>query len=106
MLFNKLLYIAHDKDEQYDGGQDEAYINTRPLREFHAFAGISFLNEVLPAPAIAAGTEQQVSQASQGKQVIGDDEVLQFLNRGACAQWSNCAPDIKAENTGQGKQKD
>ena len=48
MLFNKLLYIAHDKDEQYDGGQDEAYINTRPLRELHALAGIGFLNEALP----------------------------------------------------------
>ena len=55
MLFNKLLYIAHDKDEQYDGGQDEAYINTRPLRELHALAGIGFLNEALPAPAVAAG---------------------------------------------------
>ena len=61
MLFNKLLYIAHDKNEQYDGGQDEAYINTRPLRELHTLAGIGFLNEALPAPAIAAGTEQQVS---------------------------------------------
>ena len=99
MLFNKLLYIAHDKNEQYDGGQDEAYINTRPLRELHTLAGIGFLNEALPAPAIAAGTEQQVSQASQGKQVIGDDEILQILNRGACAQRSNCAPDIEAENT-------
>ena len=59
MLFNKLLYIAHDKNEQYDGGQDEAYINTRPLRELHALAGISFLNEVLPAPAIAAGTDPE-----------------------------------------------
>ena len=106
MLFNKLLYIAHDKNEQYDGGQDEAYINTRPLRELHTLAGIGFLNEALPAPAIAAGTEQQVSQASQGKQVIGDDEILQILNRGACAQRSNCAPDIEAENTGQGEQQD
>ena len=30
----------------------------------------------------------------------------QILNRGACAQRSNCAPDIEAENTGQGEQQD
>ena len=101
MLFNKLLYIAHDKNEQYDGGQDEAYINTRPLRELHALTGVGFLNEALPAPAVAAGTEQQVSQASQGKQVIGDDEILQILNRTTRAQRLEAAPQIETQRARQ-----
>ena len=83
MLFNKLLYIAHDKNEQYDGGQDEAYINTRPLRELHTLAGIGFLNEALPAPAVAACAKQQIYQGTERQEQVAYQKIFQVKHRPA-----------------------
>ena len=63
-LFNKFLYISHDKDKQYNGRKDKAYINAGPLREFGAFAGVGFRNKIFPAPAVTAGTKQKITEAS------------------------------------------
>lgn len=105
MLFlrRKFLPIPHHKNKQHNQRQNIAHIEPCPLWEPNAFAGVGFGDEVIPAPAVAAGTEEQVYQASQGQQVVGDKEVLQVLDSAAGTQGSDAAPDIEAQHAGYGQ---
>ena len=100
----KFLIIAHNKNEQDDQRQNIGNVNARPGGEFYALAGVGFCQEVFPAPAVSAGTEQQIDHAAQGQEVVGNNEVLEILNRGASAHRLETGPDVEAEYAGQGQE--
>lgn len=56
-----------------------------------------------PQP-VSAGTEQQIDHAAQGQEVVGNNEVLEILNRGASAHRLETGPDVEAEYAGQGQE--
>lgn len=102
---SEFLNIAHHKDEQDDQRQADAEIITGPGREFDTLSGVRFSQEIFPAPAVAAGTEEQIADTSQRQQVIGYDKVLQILNGASFSQRSKSAPEIKAQHAGKGQDK-
>ena len=77
-LCEKSCDISSDEDEQYKKRQKPCHIQSRPFRELHTGTGIRLVREVLPAPAVLAGTEEQVYHAAQREQVVAYDEVFQI----------------------------
>ena len=75
-----------------------------PFGEANALAGVNLFDELIPAPAIAGGAEGQEHQAAQRQDVVADKEVLQVQHAGAFAKRLEAAPDVEAENAGQGQQ--
>ena len=96
-LTEKLIVITHYKNEKHNKGQYIGKIRTCPFGEFESVSGICFLNEVVPAPAVAGDTEQKINKASKWKQVVGDNKIFQILNGAACAKWLNAAPYIETK---------
>ncbi len=90
----ELVPVAHDEDDEHQKGQHIAEIGTEPGGEADALAGVRLGQEVVPAPAVLGDAEEQVHQAAQGEQVVGEDEVLQVHDHGAVAQ------GIEAATTG------
>lgn len=96
--------IAVKEDVEYNHRQNVGCIKTHPFREADALTGINLFNEFVPAPAIASGAEGQEDEAAQRQDVVADEEVFQIKHAGAFAQRLKAAPDIEAENAGQGQQ--
>ena len=69
------LEVHGDDDE----GQDPGHVELRHAigRHLEAFAGIDFGDEVLEAPAVLAGAEEDEGQRAEGQQVVRDDEVFE-----------------------------
>ena len=105
-LSNKFTPISLHKDKQYDQWQNIGYIESCPTRELDSTSCIRFFLELIPAPTIAACTEQKVDQASDWKQVITYNKVLKILNIASCSQRHEAAPYVESENTWKGKYND
>ena len=105
-LSNKFTPISLYKDEQNDQWKNVGNITSRPSRELDSASCICFLLELIPAPSIAACTEQKVDQASDRKQVITYNKVLEILNIASCSQRHEAAPYVESKNTWKGKYND
>ena len=84
-FFHSLLMeetqVSHKENQKYDHGKDIAYIKSCPGGEFNPFPCICFLHEIPEAPAVPAGTEQKIYQASERKQVVADQKILKIKDR-------------------------
>lgn len=74
-----------------------------PFWKFNTVSKIRLFDEVVPSPSIAGNAEQQVNKASKGKQVVGDNEVLQVLNGASCAKRLKTAPYIESKHAWHGQ---
>ena len=101
----KILNIAHHKDDQHDEGQQDGVIPAQRGGETHALALIGLGQEVLIPPAVPGRqtAEQQVNHGAKRKQVVSDYEVFQFHN--AHAKDLYIRPKVIAQQTGQTQQK-
>lgn len=77
-----------------------------PFRELHAVARIGFLDEVIPAPAVAARAERQVDETAKRQQVVADEEVLEAQYVGSRPERRKAAPEVEAQYAGQREQDD
>ena len=94
----KLVDEAEDEDEGDERGQDVAAIDAQCVRELRAAAGVSFGEEVLPAPAEAVRTVEREGDAAKGQDQVRDEEVFEIENAGRAAERVETAPDVEAED--------
>jgi len=104
MLFEEHSVIAVEEDVQDNQRQNVGCIEAHPFREAYTLTCINLFNEFVPAPAVAGSAEGQEDKAAQRQDVVADEEVFQIQHAGAFAQRLKAAPDIEAENAGQGQQ--
>lgn len=83
VTLNLLLYhryVSLHKDKQYYQWQNIGKIELKCLssREFHAFSGIRFFQEIVPSPSVSCHTEQQIHKRTKRKQVITYKEIFQI----------------------------
>ena len=69
-LFEEHRVVTRCEDVEDDQRQDPGRVEADPLREGRALAGIGFLDEVVPAPAVAARAEGQVDETAERQQVV------------------------------------
>ena len=102
-LSEELIVITHYENQQNDKRQYIGEIWTCPFWKFNTVSKIRLFDEVVPSPSIAGNAEQQVNKASKGKQVVGDNEVLQVLNGASCAKRLKTAPYIESKHAWHGQ---
>jgi len=73
--------------------QNELDVDIQPLRKLQTVTRVCFFKEVFPAPAeLIGGTEQNIYERAERKNVVGDDEVFQIKDIGACTERSESGP--------------
>ena len=103
-LLEELILNAQCEDDEHDNGQDIADIEADIILDLHAAALIGLLLEVLPAPAVTGGAEQQVDQRAERQPDIRHEEVLEVEHVRAVAERLEARPDVKAEHARQRQQ--
>lgn len=69
--------IPLDKHKQHDKRKDVGYIYPCPSGETKSPAGVGLAAEVVPAPAVAGGAEQQIYERAERQDVVADQKILQ-----------------------------
>src|SRR5699024_1016860 len=95
-----------DKQPQNDHRKDISHVETDGSWELDPLARVRFLQEIFKSPSVPAGAEQQVYQASDRKEGVADDKVLQILDRAPRSQRLDMAPYVEAQHAGHGKKYD
>ena len=71
---------------QDDDGKDIRAIDSQPCWELESISYISFIDEVLPSPALLHCAEEYEGHASKRENQVGDKEVLKIKNTGSFAE--------------------
>ncbi len=97
------VIVPFEVDDDDDERQQVAEIELREgvRRDLQAFAGVDFRDEILEAPAVLRGTEEDEGQRAQRQHVVGDDEVFEVEDRGALAEHLELGPDVVTEDAGK-----
>lgn len=59
---------AEDENDAHDHGQHVGHVRPQPFGDFQPLALVGFRQEVLPAPAVAGGAENDEQQTAKGQQ--------------------------------------
>src|SRR5699024_10773851 len=86
--------------------KDIGQVSLCPLWQLQALSTVHFLIVIIPSPGILACTEQKVQKRAKRKQGVGQAEVLQILDRGACSEGLEAAEDVEAQSAGQRQEHD
>lgn len=95
----------HNKHDQNDHGQNKRHIGADPSGEGDAaLSAVGFRFKILPSPAIARCAKQNVCQAPDRQQKVGNKKVFQIHK----ILTKNCdvAPNVQAEYAGEREQGD
>lgn len=91
-LREELCDIALNENEEDDNGQDVGNIEAKSLcRELYALTGVSFLDEVLPTPTAFACAEEKVYAGAEGKNIVGNNEVLKVEDCASRPRAGSCS---------------
>ena len=105
-LLEKLAPVPLHKNKQHNQRNNIRHIRPHLARELHAFSLICLLEEILKSPSIPAGTEHQVNEASERKQVVADDEILEIQHVAALSERHEATPDIEAQHARKRQDRD
>ena len=97
-LLEKLTPVPLHKNKQHNQRNDIRHIHPHLARELHAFSLICLLEEILKSPSIPAGTEHQVNETSEWKQVVADDEILEIQHVAALSERHETTPEIETQH--------
>jgi len=97
LLFKEAVQ-AVDEDKHHNAGQNIGHIQPHPVCNLGALAGVGFRNEVLPAPAVTADTEDSKQQGTHRQQDAADQEVLKVHD--AQTQDGDVAQNGEAQHAG------
>ena len=92
---------SKDKHQDNDQRQDICHVRSHPGHDFHTFALVGLFNKLIPAPSIAARTENNENERADGQDIIADDEVLKVKYRRSLSQRLEEGPHIKAKRAGE-----
>lgn len=67
---------AENQNDAHDHGQHVGHVRPQPFGDFQPFALVGFGEEILPAPAVAGGAENDEQQTAQGQQQVADQKIL------------------------------
>ena len=65
-----------------------------------AVSAVCLFEKIFPAPAVACYAEEQIHKASQGQQVVGNDEILQILYGASRAKGAKPLHKLKPSTQG------
>lgn len=97
-LLEKLTPVPLHKNKQHNQWNDICHIRSHLARELHAFSLICLLEKILKSPSIPAGTEHQVNETSEWKQVVADDEILEIQHVAALSERHETTPEIETQH--------
>ena len=65
---------------------------------FTPFPSFASFEKILKSPSIPAGTEHQVNETSEWKQVVADDEILEIQHVAALSERHETTPEIETQH--------
>ena len=100
----ELADISLHEQKKHHKGKHPGQIGAHRAGEFRPFSLVGLRQKIAPAPAAAAGAEQQHNQRPERKHVVADKKIFQIHNNTALAERSDSRPYVKAQNTGHHEQ--
>ena len=92
---------THDVNDDNSHGNNVAENGLHPVLDLPSLAGVCFLEEILPTPAVTlVAAEDDEDQGTQGQQVVGNDEIPQIQPCGALCEGLE-GPQAVAQSGGQ-----
>ena len=90
----------YDKDKR----KNVFCIYSEPIAHLESLTQVCLCFEVIPAPTVSArGTEQNVYEGSDRKNIVTDNKILKIENVAGSAQGVKIRKNVKTEDTGQCK---
>ena len=80
LLCKKLIVQTKEEDKQNDQRQDISDVSAHPFPDLHAFSGVGFFCEVLPAPAAFGNAEKQVHKRTKREQKVAYQKIFKVKN--------------------------
>ena len=79
-MLTEHIIVAFQINDHDDPRKNIRHITTDELREFQTVSRVGFPDKVVPSPSVFVGTEHQVYDRSQRKNVVGYEEIFQVHN--------------------------
>ena len=90
----------HNKHKHHKYRQNIRHIALHKLLYLKTLAGIRFIYEVIPAPALFRYTEQNEYKRAERKNEVADCSILKVKYRASCAERLKTAENVESQTAG------
>ena len=91
---------THNKNKHHKYRQNIRHIALHKPLYLKTLAGIGFIYEVIPAPALFRHTEQNEYKRAERKNEVADYSILKVKYRASCAERLKTAENIESQTAG------